>query len=172
MSDDDAKAGSTNSQCPVWLLDPYEVPIELRWRWLGPVTAADHPRFTGALRLTVPKASSLPGVYCIKVILGDQYRLYIGQGANLNKRIQEYAGKCENKLPAKVADPTLNMKYRLWRIFTAGGKAEVFELDSCNAPEASPVMLERIAIVAAYLRKEPLINERGYPEFLPDDPFF
>ena len=50
MSDDDAKAGSTNSQRPVWLLDPYEVPIELRWRWLGPVTAADHPRFTGALR--------------------------------------------------------------------------------------------------------------------------
>ena len=172
MSDDDAKAGSTNSQRPVWLLDPYEVPIELRWRWLGPVTAADHPRFTGALRLTVPKASSLPGVYCIKVILGDQYRLYIGQGANLNKRIQEYAGKCENKLPAKVADPTRRHEIPPLAHIHCGRKSGSIELDSCNAPEASPVMLERIAIVAAYLRKEPLINERGYPEFLPDDPFF
>jgi hypothetical protein len=32
------------------------------------------------------------------------------------------------------------------------------------------VMLERIAISAAYLRHEPLINEHGFPKASPEDP--
>lgn len=147
--------------------------ISLTWEWLGPVawpgTAA-----------TFPAAPREPGVYLVRVALGDDSRVYIGEAANLRSRLRRYGGNAVER-PNERGKTTTNMRDRIRRTYRAGGSSAVWtlRLPIERSPEGEPldpaikdcrVMLERLAISAAYLHGEHLINERGFPEYPPSHP--
>jgi hypothetical protein len=140
---------------------------------LGPVV------WTGS-SASFPAAPKEQGIYLIKVILDHRYRLYIGEAADLNKRLRRYGGQAAEK-PNERGMTTTNMRGRLRRTCRAGGSAIAYllELPIQHLPKREAldphckdcrIALERIALSAAYLRGEPLINEHGFPEYPPGDP--
>lgn len=149
--------------------------IELRWHKLLPVTWVDDVAI-------FPMAPDEPGVYLVKVRFGDRYRAYVGEAANLRKRLRSYGGHGV-EIPNERGRTTHNMKGRVRRTFRAGGDVTVYWLELPIAlPEVlyeldprdkdDRIMLERIALTVAYLHGVPLINEHGFPPSVPeyDDP--
>jgi hypothetical protein len=147
--------------------------IQLVWQKLGPVT------WSGSAA-SFPVAPQKPGIYLIKVSLSHRYRIYIGEAEDLSKRLRRYGGRAAEK-PNQRGKTTTNMRGRVRRTCRAGGDVVVYLLDLPikHLPEREDldphckdcrITLERLALSAAYLRGEPLINEHGYPEYPPGDP--
>lgn len=156
-----------------WPLTSADSSIQLVWRMLGPVD------WTGTAA-SFPAGPKEPGVYLIKVIFDDRYRIYIGEAEDLNRRLRRYGGRADEK-PNQQGMTTTNMRGRLRRTCRAGGSAIAYllELPIKKIPEREAldpyckdcrIVLERLALSAAYLRGEPLINEHGFPEYPPGDP--
>jgi hypothetical protein len=158
----------------VWPLDSEPASIQLRWRMLGSVTWLNSvARF--------PHAPDEPGVYLVKLTARCKYRIYIGEAANLRKRLRSYGGQGAERAiePGKT---TTNMRGRVRRTLRENdGSVEVYLLqlpiDSgyamCEyypACKDCRIMLERVALTTAYLRHEPLINEHGFPKATREDP--
>lgn len=145
--------------------------IELHWHKLPPVIWSNDIA-------TFPIAPDEPGVYLVKVTLGARCRAYVGEAANLRKRIRSYGGRGVES-PNEQGMTTANMKGRVRRTFRAGGDVSVYWLELPIAlPEVlydldpsdkdDRTMLERIALTVAYLHGVPLINEHGFPPSLPE----
>jgi hypothetical protein len=127
-----------------------------------------------------PAGPKEPGIYLIKVILDHRYRIYIGEAADLSGRLRRYGGQADEK-PNQRGKTTTNMRGRIRRTCRVGGGAVVYllELPIKHLPEREAldpyckdcrIALERLALSAAYLRGELLINEHGFPEYPPGDP--
>ena len=151
-----------------WPLASAGSSIQLRWRKLGPVV------WSGAAA-SFPVAPKQPGIYLIKVTLEHRYRIYIGEAGDLGRRLRRYGGRADEK-PNQRGMTTTNMRGRVRRTCRAGGGAVVYllGLPIRHLPERETldpyckdcrIALERLALSAAYLRGEPLINEHGFPEF-------
>jgi hypothetical protein len=156
-----------------WLLVSQTQSLRLTWARLGLV------EWSGA-EATFPAAPREPGVYLVRVALGDESRIYIGQTANLRSRLRSYGGNAAEQ-PNEPGSTTANMHGRIRRTYRAGGSAAVWTLKPPieRLPEREPldpaiercrIMLERLAISTAYLHGERLINERGFPEYPPGHP--
>jgi hypothetical protein len=156
-----------------WPLVSDGASIQLAWRMLGTV------RWSGSAA-SFPPAPAESGIYLIKVMLGARHRIYIGEAEDLNRRLRHYGGRAAEK-PNQRGKTTTNMRGRIRRTCRAGGGAVVYLLDLPvkQLPEREAldprckdcrIALERLALSAAYLRGEPLINEHGFPECAADDP--
>ena len=156
-----------------WPLTSGDTSIQLVWRKLGPVV------WSGSAA-SFPIAPKEPGIYLIKVTLDDRYRIYIGEAEDLNKRLRRYGGRADEK-PNQRGMTTTNMRGRIRRTCRAGGRAAAYllELPVKHLPERGAldlhckdcrIVLERLALSAAYLRGEPLINEHGFPQYPAGDP--
>jgi hypothetical protein len=158
----------------VWPLVSESAGVQLCWRRLGSVTCVnDVARF--------PDAPDEPGVYLVKLTARSRYRIYIGEAANLRKRLRGYGGQgAEHAI--ERGKTTTNMRGRVRRTLREDdGNVEVYLLqlpiDSVYAmceyyPDCKDcrIMLERVALATAYIRQEPLINEHGFPKAPPEDP--
>jgi hypothetical protein len=147
--------------------------LRLTWARLGPVEWSD-------TKATFPAAPQEPGVYLVRVALGDESRIYIGQAVDLRSRLRSYGGNAIER-PNEPGSTTANMHGRIRRTYRAGGSAAVWTLKlpiqrSLEREPLDPtitkcrIMLERLAISAAYLHGERLINEGGFPEYPPGHP--
>jgi hypothetical protein len=155
-----------------WPLTSANSSIELVWRKLGTVMwSGSAARF--------PAAPQEPGVYLIKVALDHRYRIYIGEAEELSRRLRRYGGQAAEK-PNQRGKTTTNMRGRVRRTCRVGGDVVVYilELPIKHLPDREAldphckdcrIVLERLALSAAYLRGEPLINEHGFPEYPPGD---
>lgn len=158
----------------VWPLVSASTSFQLRWHWLGPVTWLD-----GFAKF--PQGPDKPGVYLIKLAARGSYRIYIGEAANLRKRLRNYGGHGAER-SIERGKTTTNMRGRVRRTLRENdGNIEVYLLElpvgsgygmcedypSCKDCR---IMLERLALSTAYLRYEPLINEHGFPKASPEDP--
>src|SRR5216683_1113171 len=103
-----------------WLLRSEDSTAVLHWDKLGAV-------IWSADVASMPIAPALPGIYMIKVMLDGRYRIYIGEAANLRKRLARYGGRGLER-PNQQGRTTSNMKGRLRRTLRAGGSAEVYLL--------------------------------------------
>jgi hypothetical protein len=120
------------------------------------------------------RGSRGPRVYLIRVILEHYiYRIYIGEAADLSRRLRRYGGRA-NERPNQRGKTTSNMRGRIRRTYRAGGSAMVYllQLPIKQLPDREAlgprckdcrVMLERLALSAAYLRGERLINNMDSP---------
>ena len=70
----------------VWSLASGSADVDLRWNKLGSVTWLD-----GVARF--PRGPGEPGIYLVKLTARGRYRIYIGEAANLRKRLRSYGGK-------------------------------------------------------------------------------
>ncbi len=95
--------------------------IQLVWRNLGPV------EWSGSAA-SFPAAPREPGIYLIKVTLGDRYRIYIGEAEDLNRRLRRYGGRADEK-PNQRGMTTTNMRARIRRTCRAGGGAVAYLLE-------------------------------------------
>jgi hypothetical protein len=140
---------------------------------LGPVA------WSGSVA-TFPVAPAEPGIYLIRVMLGQSRRVYVGEAADLGRRLRSYGGRAE-ELPNQRGKTTSNMRGRIRRTYHAGGSAEVYLLEPPVRliPEREAldtgckdcrIALERPALTAAYLQGEHVINEHGFPRYLPGNP--
>jgi hypothetical protein len=157
-----------------WPLISGAASAQLLWHRLGSAELVD-----GAARL--PQAPDEPGVYLVKLSAQCRYRIYIGEAANLHKRLQRYGGRGAER-PTARGKTTDNMRGRVRRVLrNSSGRVEIYLLQlPVNSEYAMcprypgckdcRIMLERVAIATAYLRHEPLINEHGFPEAVPGDP--
>jgi hypothetical protein len=157
-----------------WALVSQNADVQLRWRRLGSVTWLDESA-------SFPRGPDEPGVYLVKLAARGTYRVYIGEAANLRKRLRSYGGRGAER-PIQRGKTTTNMRGRVRRVLRDNdGSVEVYLLqlpfDSGSAlcedyPACKDcrIMLERVAISTAYLRGEPLINEYGFPKPSPEDP--
>ena len=156
-----------------WPLSSDGFSIRLTWRMLGPVA------WSGFMA-TFPTAPAEPGIYLIRVILGQSRRVYVGEAADLSRRLRSYGGRAK-ELPNQRGKTTSNMRGRIRRTYRAGGSAEVYllELPVRQVPEREAldpgckdcrIALERLALTAAYLREEHVINEHGFPRYLAGNP--
>ena len=158
----------------VWQLRSGTANLELRWRRLGSVRWLDGSA-------TFPPGPDEPGVYLVRLTACDRYRIYIGEAANLNRRLRRYGGGGAEH-PNERGKTTTNMRGRVRRALREGdGTVEVYLLEFpidaghglCElylACKDCRIMLERIALSTAYLRHEPLINEHGFPKASQEDP--
>lgn len=130
--------------------------VELRWHMLGSVTWLDGVA-------SFPRGSDEPGVYMVRLTARGRYRIYIGEAANLRKRLRSYGGRGAQR-PVERGKTTTNMRGRVRRVLREmDGSVEVYLLrlpiDSGHAMcEDYPAckdcrtMLERVALSAAYIR--------------------
>jgi hypothetical protein len=158
----------------VWPLVSESAGIQLRWHMLGSVTWLDD-------FASFPRGPEEPGVYLLKLTARSRYRIYIGEAANLRKRLRSYGGQGAERAIER-GKTTTNMRGRVRRTLREkDGRVEVYLLqlpiDSDHAVcEYYPackdcrIMLERVALATAYLRQEPLINEHGFPKASSEDP--
>jgi hypothetical protein len=157
-----------------WPLASDSAGVQLRWHRLGSVTWLDGVA-------SFPRGPDEPGVYMVKLSARGRYRIYIGEAANLRKRLRRYGGHGVER-PVERGKTTTNMRGRVKRVLREmDGSVDVYLLglpiDSGHAMcEDYPackdcrIMLERVALSAAYLRHEPLINEHGFPKASLEDP--
>jgi len=157
----------------VWPLASGTADVQLRWHRLGAATWLDGVA-------SFPRGPDEPGVYLVKLTARGKSRIYIGEAANLRKRLRSYGGRGAER-PIERGKTTTNMRGRVRRVLREDdGSVEVYLLElpvsSGNAfCENYPAckdcrfMLERVALSAAYLRHEPLINEHGFPKASPED---
>ena len=158
----------------VWPLVSETASAQLRWHRLGSATWLD-----GVARF--PRGPDEPGVYLVKLTARGRYRIYIGEAANLRKRLRSYGGRGAER-PIERGKTTTNMRGRVRRVLRENdGSVEVYLLElpidsahtlceSYPACKDCRIMLERVALSTAYLRHEPLINEHGFPKASPEDP--
>ena len=156
-----------------WLVMSKTQSMRLAWVRLGLVA------WSGTAA-TFPVAPQEPGVYLVGVALGDNSRVYIGEAENLRVRLRRYGGNGAER-PIERGRTSANMRGRIRRTYRAGGSAAVWllKLPVEQSPGRDPldpaikdcrIMLERLAISAAYLHGEHVINERGFPEYPPGHP--
>jgi hypothetical protein len=157
-----------------WPLVSQNAGAQLRWRRLRSVTWLDGSA-------SFPRGPDEPGVYLVKLAARGAYRIYIGEAANLRKRLRSYGGHGAER-PIERGKTTTNMRGRVRRVLRENdGSVEVYLLqlpiesadglcEDYPACKDCRIMLERAAISTAYLRREPLINEHGFPKASPDDP--
>jgi hypothetical protein len=114
------------------------------------------------------------------VTLDDRYRVYIGKAEDVNRRLRRYGGPADEK-PNQREMTIRNMRGRIRRTCRTGGSAVacLLELPVKHLPEKEAldphckncrIVLERLALPAAYLRGEPVINEHGFPGYPSGDP--
>ncbi len=151
-----------------WSLTSGGSSIQLAWRKLGPVA------WSGSTA-AFPAAPEEPGIYLIQVTLDGSRRIYVGEAANLSRRLRRYGGRA-NERPNQRGMTTSNMRGRIRRTYRGGGSAMVYllQLPIEQFPEREQlgsdckdcrIVLERLALSAAYLRGEHLINEHGFPGY-------
>jgi len=165
---------SQQQQHLIWPLATGTEAARLCWQRLGSVRWLE-----GAAHF--PQAPEDPGVYLVKLSIRDQHRIYIGEAANLRKRLRRYGGRGVERPPER-GKTTTNMRGRVRRVMhDDGGSVEVYLLqlpidsgyamcDSYPKCKDCRIMIERVAIATAYLRHEPLINEHGFPRSVSGDP--
>ena len=158
----------------VWRLGSGTPGVELRWHKLGHVSWREGSA-------SFPLGPDVPGVYMVRLAARGKYRIYIGEAANLRKRLRRYGGRGAEH-PNERGRTTSNMRGRVRRVLRENdGRVEVYLLELpigsgqglCeNYPACKDcrIMLERVALSAAYLRNEPLINEHGFPKATQGDP--
>lgn len=105
----------------LWPLISDDASIQLAWRMLGAVG------WSGSAA-SFPPAPWKPGIYMVKVMLGDRYRIHIGEAEDLNNRLRRDGGQADEK-PNQRGKTTTNMRGRIRRTFRAGGSALVYLLD-------------------------------------------
>ena len=104
-----------------WTLRTVASSTRLFWRLLGPI------EWSG-LSIEFPAdAPREPGIYLIRVTLGDDTRTYVGEAADLSRRLRRYSGRPEER-PYQRGMTSTNMRGRLTRTFCAGGKAVIYLL--------------------------------------------
>src|SRR5439155_5014129 len=147
----------------VWPLVSETASAHLRWHRLGSATWIDGVA-------SFPRGPDEPGVYLVKLTARGKYRIYIGEAANLRKRLRSYGGHGAER-PIERGKTTTNMRGRVRRVLRENdGSVQVYllelRLDSghpvCEhypACKDCRIMLDRVALSAAYLRHDPLINE-------------
>lgn len=136
----------------VWPLASGPDGVELCWHRLGSAEWAG-----GIARF--PRAPDEPGVYLVKLTARGKHRIYIGEAANLRKRLRSYGGRgAEHAIVQGMT--TANMKGRARRVLReTDGSAEVYLLqlpidsgeamcEECPACKDCRIMLERIALTA------------------------
>ncbi len=140
---DDEKGGFA------WPLASESQGVQLRWHRLGSVTWLDG-------FASFPRSPDEPGVYMVKLTARGQCRIYIGEAANLRKRLRSYGGHGAEH-PVQRGKTTTNMRGRVRRVLREmDGSAEVYLLglpiDSANsmcedypACKDCRIMLERVA---------------------------
>jgi len=158
----------------VWPLVSENASAQLRWHRLGSATWLDG-------FASFPRGPDQPGVYLVKLTASGKYRIYIGEAANLHKRLRSYGGHGAER-PIERGKTTINMRGRVRRVLRENdGSVEVYLLEipidsgyalreHYPACKDCRIMLERVALSAAYVRQEPLINEHGFPKASPEDP--
>jgi hypothetical protein len=158
----------------VWRLGSGTRGLELRWSMLGSVRWLDGSA-------SFPRGPDEPGVYLLRLAARSRYRVYIGEAANLNRRLRRYGGRGAEH-PHERGKTTTNMRGRVRRTMRENdGSVEVYLLELpigsgstlCKLNPACKdcrIMLERIALTSAFMKHEPLINEHGFPAPTPDDP--
>jgi hypothetical protein len=117
----------------------------------------------------------------IKLAARGRYRIYIGEAANLRRRLRRYGGRGAER-PVERGKTTTNMRGRVRRVLREmDGSVEVYLLglpvdsgyamcEDYPACKDCRIMLERVALSTAYLRREPLINEHVFPKSQLEDP--
>jgi hypothetical protein len=152
----------------VWPLLSGSDGVELRWHRLGSV------EWLGGIA-RFPRGPEEPGIYLVRLTARGKYRIYIGETANIRRRLRSFGGRGAEHAIAQGMTTT-NMKGRVRRVLReADGSVEVYLLqlpidsgqamcEQCPACKDCRIMLERIALTAAYMRHEPLINEHGFPK--------
>jgi hypothetical protein len=150
----------------VWPLVSGNAGAQLRWNMLGSVTWLDG-------FASFPRGPDEPGVYLVKLTACGRYRIYIGEAANLRKRLRSYGGHGAEH-PIERGKTTTNMRGRVRRVLRQNdGSVDVYLLQFPIDPgyalcEHYPackdcrIMLERVSLSAAYVRHEPLINEHVF----------
>ena len=136
-----------------WPLVSGSTSFQPRWHWLGPVTWLDG--FT-----KFPQSPDEPGVYLIKLADRGSYRIYIGEAANLRKRLRNYGGHGAER-SIKRGKTTTNMRGRVRRTLRENDRSiEVYLLelpvgsgygmceDFPNCKDCR-IMLERLALSTA-----------------------
>jgi hypothetical protein len=158
----------------IWPLVSGNLGCQLRWHRLGSVAWLDGIA-------SFPRAPDEPGVYLVKLTAHGKYRIYIGEAANLRRRLRSYGGHGAER-PIERGKTTTNMRGRVRRVLRQNdGSVEVYLLqlpidsghalcEDYPACKACRIMLERVALSAAYVRQEPLINEHGFPKVPAEDP--
>src|SRR5205809_125141 len=91
----------------VWPLISESAGVQLCWQRLGSVTWLD-----GFARF--PRGPDEPGLYLIKLTAGSRYRIYIGEAANLRKRLRRYGGHGAER-SIEQGKTTTNMRGRVRR---------------------------------------------------------
>src|SRR3954468_16356672 len=104
-----------------WSLSSEEFSVRLIWRILGPVA------WSGSVA-TFPAAPAEPGIYQIRVRLDGNCRVYVGEAADLSRRLRRYGGRAGER-PNQRGKTTSNMRGRIRRTYRAGGSAEVYLLE-------------------------------------------
>jgi len=158
----------------VWSLTSGSAGVDLRWNELGSATWLN-----GVARF--PRGPDEPGIYLVKLTARGRYRMYIGEAANLRKRLRSYGGKGVER-DIERGKTTTNMRGRVRRALREDdGSVKVYLLqlpiDSgyamCECYPACKncrIMLERVALATGYLHHGPLINEHGFPKVSSEDP--
>jgi hypothetical protein len=105
-----------------WPLVSGAATARLRWDRLGSAEFLD-----GAARL--PQASEEPGVYLIRLSAQGRHRIYIGEAANLRKRLRRYGGAGAERPPSR-GKTTTNMRGRIRRVVRdTTGRVEIYVLE-------------------------------------------
>lgn len=76
--------------------------MRLRWRRLGLV--GSHEGYA-----SFPQGPENPGIYLVKLTARGAYRIYIGEAANLTRRLRRYGGRGAEH-PSRPGKTTTNMK--------------------------------------------------------------
>src|SRR5258708_24317084 len=104
-----------------WPLAPEIAGVQLRWHRLGSATWLDGVA-------SFPRGPDEPGVYLVKLTARGEYRVYIGQAANLRKRLRSYGGHGAER-PIERGKTTTNMRGRVRRVLRENdGSVEVYLL--------------------------------------------
>jgi hypothetical protein len=98
-----------------WSLSSGGSSVQLVWRRLGEVA------WSGSAA-SFPAAPEEPGIYLVKVTLDHCCRVYIGEAADLRRRLHRYGGRADER-PNQRGLTTSNMRGRIRRTYRAGGSA-------------------------------------------------
>jgi hypothetical protein len=106
----------------VWPLVSETAGVQLRWHKLGSATWLDGVA-------SFPRGPDEPGVYLVKLAARGKYRIYIGEAANLRKRLRSYGGRGTER-PIERGKTTTNMRGRVRRVLRENdGSVEVYLLE-------------------------------------------
>jgi hypothetical protein len=125
----------------VWPLVSETAGVQLQWHKLGSATWLDGVA-------SFPRGPDEPGVYLVKLAARGRYRIYIGEAANLRKRLRRYGGHGTER-PIERGRTTTNM-----RVASGASCGRMSEASRCTSSSFRPtqdmhcariILLARIA---------------------------